>query len=437
MTCVRLRFDAFELDEADARLLRDGQPVTLAPKPFAVLCALLRQPGSLLSKEALLDTVWGHRYVSDSVLKTAISELRTALAEDARCPRYIETVSRRGYRFRGVPRALPATQTVRGSPAPRPGPEVSPFIGRAEALARLRAAWNVACSGKRTLVWVAGDPGIGKTTLIDYFVSTLGDVAMARGQCIAHHGSGETYLPVLEALAQLCHRDGSVLPLLRNVAPAWLLQLPWLSTPEERDALRRELAGVSQGRMLREMGELLDRYTEHRPLLLVTEDLQWCDDGTVQLLNHIARRRGSGRLMWLASFRLADIIAFDHPLSTLRNELSLHKLCEEIVLDPFSEEEVAQYVAQRAPSLAADEAFLRALHERTDGLPLFVTHVMTDLVASGNRAHDRAHGDSGASCRHHRSVHCAARRRTTRSARSGGDLRRGVPDRDGRDRSRA
>jgi DNA-binding winged helix-turn-helix (wHTH) protein len=46
MTCVRLRFDAFELDEADARLLRDGQPVTLAPKPFAVLCALLRQPGS-------------------------------------------------------------------------------------------------------------------------------------------------------------------------------------------------------------------------------------------------------------------------------------------------------------------------------------------------------------------------------------------------------
>ena len=50
-------------------------------------------------------------------------------------------------------------------------------------------------------------------------------------------------------------------PLLRAVAPTWLLQLPWLSSAEERDALRRELAGVSPERMLREMGELLDRYT--------------------------------------------------------------------------------------------------------------------------------------------------------------------------------
>ena len=50
--------------------------------------------------------------------------------------------------------------------------------------------------------------------------------------------------------------------MLRAVAPTWLLQLPWLSTTEEREALRRELAGVSPDRMLREMGEFLDRYTE-------------------------------------------------------------------------------------------------------------------------------------------------------------------------------
>ena len=71
--------------------------------PFAVLCALARQPGSLLTKNALLDEVWGHQFVSDSVLKTAISELRTALDDDARKPRFIETVSRRGYRFIAPP----------------------------------------------------------------------------------------------------------------------------------------------------------------------------------------------------------------------------------------------------------------------------------------------------------------------------------------------
>src|SRR4249919_4108340 len=93
---VRVRFDRFELDEANARLLRDGKAVALPPTPFAVLCALVRQPGMLLTKNALLDEVWGHRFVSDSVLKTVISTLRTTLGDDARKPRFIGTVSRRG-----------------------------------------------------------------------------------------------------------------------------------------------------------------------------------------------------------------------------------------------------------------------------------------------------------------------------------------------------
>ena len=96
---ARLHFDRFALDEAEARLTCAGEPVALAPKPFAVLCALARTPGSLVTKNALLDLVWGHRFVTDSVLKTAISEVRAALDDDPKQPRYIETVSRRGYRF--------------------------------------------------------------------------------------------------------------------------------------------------------------------------------------------------------------------------------------------------------------------------------------------------------------------------------------------------
>jgi DNA-binding winged helix-turn-helix (wHTH) protein len=96
---VRVRFDAFDLDEANALLLRNGKAVTLAPKPFAVLCALARTPGSLVTKNAMLDLVWGHRFVTESVLKTAISEVRAALGDDPKEPHCIETVSRRGYRF--------------------------------------------------------------------------------------------------------------------------------------------------------------------------------------------------------------------------------------------------------------------------------------------------------------------------------------------------
>jgi len=383
-----VRFDGFELDEANACLLHDGKPIALAPKPLAVLCALARQPGSLVSNHALLDEVWGHQFVSESVLKTIISELRTALHDDARQPRFIETVSRLGYRFIAPTTArAPQAGAVAWTMPARPS---ASFIGRREALARLRGAWDLACSGRRSIVWVAGEPGSGKTTLIELFIAGQGDVTCVRGQCVEQYGGGEPYLPVLEALAELCRRDAAAVPLLRAVAPTWLLQVPWLTSAEERDVLRHELAGVRADRALREMGEFLDRYTERRPLVIVTEDLHWSDRATIELIDYLARRRGSSRLMWLASFRLAEVVALDHPLNSLRRELRLHDLCEEIVLDPFSEREIAEFLAQRSPSITADEAFVRALHERTDGLPLFVASVVSDVVARATQVGDEA-----------------------------------------------
>ena len=378
---VHLRFDVFELDEANARLVRDGKAVAVAPTPFNLLCALARHSGALLTKDALLDAVWGHQFVSESVLKTAVSDLRTLLGDNPRQPRFIETVPRRGYRFIAVPAARPARSSVRQRSAGATDvPKTPSFIGRADALARLRRGWEQACGGQRAVVWVAGEPGIGKTTLIEHFAASLGAVTFAGGQCVEHHGTGEPYLPVLEALAELCRKDAGLPAMLRTVAPTWLLQLPWLSSAEERDALRRELAGVGADRMLREMGELLDRYTEQRPLLLLTEDLHWSDRATTQLIDHVARRRGRACLMWLASFRVAEVVASEHPLNPLRRELRLHRLCDEIVLDPFSETEVAEYVSKRSPSLASDEAFVHALHERTDGVPLFVSSVIAEVM---------------------------------------------------------
>lgn len=381
---VHVRFGEFELDEANARLLRAGAAVALAPTPFSLLCALARRPGALLSKDALLDAVWGHQFVSESVLKTAISDLRTALGDHPRQPRFIETVSRRGYRFI----AMPAGASVERAPAPPTELELRPgFVGRVDALARLRAAWHRACGGQRAVVWVAGEPGIGKTSLIEQFIGSLGGVVCVRGQCVEHYGVGEPYLPVLEALAELCRKDTALPALLREVAPTWLMQLPWLGSAEERNALRSELAGIGAERMLREMGELLERSTEPRPLLLVTEDLHWSDRATVQLIDHFARRRGRAHVMWLASFRVAEVVATDHPLNALRRELRLHRLCEEVVLDPFSETEIADFVKHRSPSLARDEGFVRELHQRTDGVPLFVSSVLAEVLpAAGGDA---------------------------------------------------
>ena len=136
---ARLRFDRFELDEADARLTCAGEPVPLAPRPFEVLCTLARAPRRLVTKNALLDAVWGHRFVTDSVLKTAISEVRAALHDDPKQPRFIETVSRRGYRFVGAGVALTPhpTAAVASNGAAGHG---DPALAALTALCRVDAA---------------------------------------------------------------------------------------------------------------------------------------------------------------------------------------------------------------------------------------------------------------------------------------------------------
>src|SRR4030095_3962964 len=115
-----------------------------------------------------------------------------------------------------------------------------------------------------------------------------------------------------------------------------------------------------------------------RPLVRVTEDLHWSDRATIQLIDYLARRRGRGRVMWLSSFRLAEVIASDHPLNILRRELHLHGLCEELVLDSFSQADVAAFLQARAPSLPLGKSFVRLMHERTDGVPLFVASVTNE-----------------------------------------------------------
>jgi len=381
---LKVRFGRFEIDETEARLLADGEPVRLAPKPFAVLCALARSPHALVTKSALLDRVWGHQYVSESVLKTTISDVRAVLGDDPKQPRYIETVSCRGYRFIGAVAA-----SAEPPPLPQPSAtaddaasEETPTIGRAAELDRLCKAWRSAAAGTRQVAWIAGEAGVGKTTLVERFAREVGRASSAYGHCGANFAEAEPGLPILEALTELSRREPGFVQLMRQVAPTWLSRLPWLSAPSEREALQHELAEGGHGRMLREFGELLDRWSAERPLLLVTEDLQWADPLTVQLLDYIARRRSNACLMWLATFRLTEVIASEHPLASVRQELRMHVLGHEILLEAFSPQEVVEYMTARVPAARGDAALARAVYERTDGLPLFVADLVDQLLSS-------------------------------------------------------
>lgn len=368
---LQARFGPFHLDEAEARLTRDGQPLELAPRAFQLLCELLRCAGHLVTKDALLDAVWGHRHVNEAALKNIVSQLRQALDDDAREPAYIETVSRHGYRFIAPLRGEDAAAAPAG------------LVGRGPALARLRSALQAAEAGQRQLVFVVGEAGIGKSSLIDHFMATApGGVLAAVGPCVEHYGSAEPYLPLLEALNGLCRGAAGprVVELLRRVAPSWLLQLPWLLQADEARALQQATAGTAQERMLREFGELVDRLAEQQPLLLVLEDLHWSDPASIQLLAYLARRRGGSRLMIVGSFRPTEVILQEHPLASLRRELKPRGLCVEIALEYLAETDLGELLAARLGA-PPPEDFVRALHAHTLGLPLFVAAVLQELPA--------------------------------------------------------
>ena len=92
-------FGAFLLDPAEHLLMREGQPVTVTPKAFDLLAALVENRGRLMSKEALLEQVWPDSFVEEANLSVKMSELRRALGETPNANQYIETVPRKGYRF--------------------------------------------------------------------------------------------------------------------------------------------------------------------------------------------------------------------------------------------------------------------------------------------------------------------------------------------------
>lgn len=94
-----LIFSPYRLDTVNEQLWRDGDLVALRPKTFTVLRHLAANAGRLVTQEELLQAVWGGSVVSEGLLRGYIREVRRILDDDAAAPRFIETVSRRGYRF--------------------------------------------------------------------------------------------------------------------------------------------------------------------------------------------------------------------------------------------------------------------------------------------------------------------------------------------------
>src|ERR1700734_473542 len=319
-------FPPFKLDDAEHCLWRADSAghetrVALKPKSYDLLNYLLDNAGRLVTHQELLEAVWANVFVEREVLKGHIRLLRAALGDDAENPSFVQTVRGRGYRFIGQLSVGTVSTQARGI-----ADHTQQFVARAIPLAELRGLLDKTCKNQPQIVFVVGEPGIGKTALVEEFrrrVRADSQVSAATAQCIEGFGGAEAYYPILEALARRCKdSDGNaVVQQLVSLAPTWAIQLPGQVSAERRQALQRQIARGARDRMLREGCELFEALTSVKPLILVIEDAHWADYATVDFLAAFARRRSDARMMIVITMRSEEAAIARHPIRELYREL--------------------------------------------------------------------------------------------------------------------
>lgn len=375
-------FGPFRLDPAQRLLTRPGAEIVLRPKTLDVLLLLLRRRGEVVTKAEILASVWEGVAVSEYVLTTCISELRAALGDRGREPRWVRTVHGTGYRL-----------TVDDDPASLSHvAEAAPMVGRDRELARLQAALRRGRAGRRQVIFVTGEMGIGKTTLAGHFLASAGSALVARGQCIEQFGPGEPYMPVLEALGRLGRSTGDVAETMRRHAPAWLAHVPGLLPPEQRAALRRETPPDGREAMLRQLADVLEALCERRELVLLLEDLHLSDHATLELLAALALRTAPAHLVIVGTFRAAEAFPASAGFQRLKQQLLLHAQCEEIALGALPRDAIDAYLATRFAGLTLPAGLAATITQRTDGNPLFVARLVDHLVDDEAMTIDRGAG---------------------------------------------
>lgn len=403
---IRYFFEGFCLDPAEQLLAEGSRPLKLTPRALSLLHYFLLHPGRLISKEELLGRVWSEAVVGDGALKVCIREIRKVLVDDAKVSQYIETVHRRGYRFLPDVRTESVRQgqrtqgpgdggvgnlgvRTRGSETSEALPPAAPLVMRDALLRRLDEVWRDALEGRRQIVFLSGEIGAGKTAAIESWargIENLAEVRVAKGQCFEQFGAGEAYLPILSALTQLCRggEDRELTGLLRRYAPTWLVHMPSVIDPEERELLLRETLGATRERMLREMAEALEAVAAKTPLLFVIEDLHWSDYSTLDLVSLLARRVEPASLMLVGTYRPVELNVSQHPLRQVKQELQSRGQCCEVPVELFDEQAVAEVLGSRLPHLGENRDIVAALHRRTGGNPLFLRNVIDYLADRGD-----------------------------------------------------
>jgi predicted ATPase len=239
---------------------------------------------------------------------------------------------------------------------------VQQIVGRDAERKELLRAYEMTQQGHGNLVCISGDAGLGKTTLVDTFLSDLAQQGqsfhLARARCSESLTEGEPFMPWIEALGGLA-REQSVSEVMQKAAPTW----------------HREISHTGSGAARRMKRELLDfcrQVSPVHPLVIVIDDFHWADVSSVDLLAFLATRLESSRTLIVVCYRLVEMKLQSHAFVQIRSDLVSRGACKEIQLGFLQPRDVEQYVSQEYPQGGVPLDYATFLHAKTEGNPLFM-----------------------------------------------------------------
>ena len=350
--------------------LSTGKHPFHAESQLATLHAIASQPSIPPSHlragiPAALETVVLRMLEKDSRLRPSAEEVHAALS---------------GLSDRSI--VAPAIAATAVMPSRR-------LVGRTKQIAELHAAFDQVAAGRGLMTCLGGEPGLGKTTLVEDFLSELasrGTSSVARGRCSERLAGSEAYLPFLEALESLLHGDAAdtAARIMKLTAPTWYVQIaPLAAEDSSHERTIADTKSASQERMKRELAAFLQEFSRVQPLVIFFDDLHWADNSTVDLLSYIGAKIESMRLLLVSTYLTSELLAAKHPLLQVKLDMQSHGVCREIALGFLTREDVDTYLAVEFPENRIPAELASMIHAKTEGNALFMVDMVRDLRARG------------------------------------------------------
>jgi DNA-binding winged helix-turn-helix (wHTH) protein/tetratricopeptide (TPR) repeat protein len=384
------RFGPFHVDLRAYSLTCEGRVVALERRGFDLLVLLLQARDRVVSKSELMDALWHDCDVGESTLTRIVSVVRKSLSARGSASQWIRTAHRRGYQFAGDAVEISALPAV-----PEPG-----IVGRARELSVLEGCLARALEGRAQSAWLEGPTGIGKTALCRALEAPARErgFRVVRARCGIVPGAPSLW-PWIQLVRQLLAGRAGVAPAAlgasqvrpagEDAGAAELGRLvgardvtavaAWTGEAGAR-ATAPEPADVSHARfdLFDCTAELLRSETTRTPLLIVLDDLHWCDAPSLRLLEFVVRHLDDVRAVLVGCLRYAD----RRTGAPLADALGAAPSAVHQRLVPLTREATEAWL--RSARVVAPESVAAAIHERTAGNPLFIQHMVRSLEAAAD-----------------------------------------------------